>query len=109
LAARLHARDCEADGFEWLFVNDAAASVFAWLRKAPGAPPVAIIANMTPLMHGHYRLPLPHDGLWREIINTDAAIYGGTGQGNMGMVEAQEGGAHVILPPLATIMLEYVG
>jgi 1,4-alpha-glucan branching enzyme len=105
----LHARDCEADGFEWLVVNDAAASVFAWLRKAPGVPPVAIVANMTPLPHGHYRLPLPHDGLWREIINTDAAVYGGTGQGNMGAVEAREGGAHVILPPLATIMLEYVG
>ena len=105
----LHARDCEAEGFEWLVVNDAAASVFAWLRKAPGVPPVAIVANMTPLPHGHYRLPLPHDGLWREIINTDAAVYGGTGQGNMGTVEAREGGAHVTLPPLATIMLEYVG
>jgi len=105
----LHARDCEVDGFEWLVVNDAAASVFAWLRKAPGAPPIAIIANMTPLLHGHYRLPLPHDGQWREIINTDAAVYGGTGQGNMGTVEVLEGGAHIILPPLATIMLEFVG
>ena len=105
----LHARDCEGDGFEWLVVDDAAASVFAWLRKAPGAAPIAIISNMTPVLHDHYRLPLPHDGLWREIINTDAALYGGSGQGNMGTVTVQEGAAHVVLPPLATIMLEFEG
>lgn len=103
----LHQRDCEAEGFEWLVVDDAAASVFAWLRKAPGAPPVAVISNMTPAMHGHYRLPLPHDGLWHEVINSDAAIYGGSGQGNMGAVRAEHGAAFVVLPPLSTIMLRF--
>ena len=44
----LHARDCESDGFEWLIADDATNSVFAWLRKAPGAAPVAVIANLTP-------------------------------------------------------------
>ena len=90
-------------------VNDNQASVFAWLRKAPGAPPVAVISNMTPLHHGHYRLPLPHDGVWREVLNSDAAIYGGSGQGNLGQITVTDGAAHVILPPLSTLMFAYDG
>jgi 1,4-alpha-glucan branching enzyme len=103
----LHARDCEGDGFEWLIVDDSHNSVFAWLRKAPGARPVAVISNMTPALRTGYRLPLPHDGNWREILNSDALAYGGGGKGNMGMVRAEWGAAHVTLPPLATIMLEF--
>ncbi|HMO67442.1 MAG TPA: 1,4-alpha-glucan branching protein GlgB [Novosphingobium sp.] len=102
----LHARDCEGEGFEWLVVDDAPASVFAWLRKAPGHAPVAVVCNMTPVTHDHYRLPLPIDGQWREIMNSDAAIYGGSGKGNLGSVNASHGAAHIVLPPLATIMLE---
>ncbi len=45
----LHGRDCEPEGFEWLIVDDAANSVFAWLRRGADAPPVAVIANMTPV------------------------------------------------------------
>jgi len=105
----LHARDCEGEGFEWLVVDDASASVFAWLRKAPGANPVAIVSNMTPAMHGDYRLRLPHDGSWREVLNSDAEIYGGSGKGNLGWVKAEGGSASVVLPPLATIMLEFEG
>ncbi|OCC24201.1 1,4-alpha-glucan branching enzyme [Croceicoccus estronivorus] len=103
----LHARDCEGDGFEWLIVDDAHNSVFAWLRKAPGARPVAVVSNMTPALRTGYRLPLPHDGLWHEVLNTDATAYGGSGQGNLGQVRAEHGAAHVTLPPLATIMLEF--
>jgi 1,4-alpha-glucan branching enzyme len=105
----LHARDCEAEGFEWLVVDDAAASVFAWLRKAAGANPVAVVSNMTPALHGHYRLPLPHDGIWREVLNSDAEIYGGSGKGNLGAVTAEHGAAFVVLPPLATVMFEFLG
>lgn len=105
----LHARDCEPEGFEWLVVDDAQASVFAWLRKAPGAKPVAVICNMTPHVHDHYRLPLPHDGAWREVLNSDAQDYGGSGIGNLGEVTAHDGAAFVVLPPLATIMLEFQG
>jgi 1,4-alpha-glucan branching enzyme len=103
----LHARDCEGEGFAWLVVDDAAASVFAWLRQAPGAPPVAVVSNFTPAVHGHYRLPLPHDGTWREVLNSDAAQYGGSGQGNLGSIEARDGAALVIVPPLATMMFVY--
>ncbi|MFT4027133.1 MAG: 1,4-alpha-glucan branching protein GlgB [Novosphingobium sp.] len=105
----LHARDCEGDGFAWLIVDDAMNSVFAWLRKAPGARPVAVIANMTPATHERYRVPLPHDGVWREVLNSDAATYGGSGKGNLGKVVADGGAANVVLPPLATIMLEWEG
>ncbi|MCW1381392.1 1,4-alpha-glucan branching protein GlgB [Novosphingobium sp. KCTC 2891] len=105
----LHARDCEAEGFEWLVVNDAAASVFAWLRKCPGENPVAVVCNMTPATHDHYRLPLPHDGTWREVLNSDAAHYGGAGQGNMGQVEAADGAALIVLPGLSTLMFEFTG
>jgi 1,4-alpha-glucan branching enzyme len=105
----LHARDCEGEGFEWLIADDAANSVFAWLRKSPGAKPVAIIANMTPIARAPYRIPLPHDGRWCEIINSDAREYWGSGLGNLGGVVAKDGAAWVTLPPLATIMLEYEG
>ena len=105
----LHARDCEAEGFEWLIVDDSANSVFAWLRKAPGAAPIAIVSSMTPAVREGYRVPLPHDGTWKEVLNSDAAIYGGSGVGNMGAIEASGGAAHLTLPPLATVMFEWTG
>ena len=105
----LHARDCEGEGFQWLISDDADNSVFAWLRMAPGEAPVAVIANMTPAFHTAYRLPLLHDGTWAEVLNSDSEIYGGSGKGNMGQVTATDGAAHIVLPPLATIMLQFTG
>jgi 1,4-alpha-glucan branching enzyme len=103
----LHARDCEPEGFHWLIVDDAANSVFAWERRAPGAPPVAVISNMTPEPRYDYGITLSHGGRWREILNSDAGIYGGSGVGNEGGIDADAGGcARITLPPLATIMLE---
>ena len=102
----LHARDCEGEGFAWAVVDDKANSVFAWTRHAPGAPPVLVVSNLTPLVREGYRVPVPTGGLWREILNTDAAVYGGSNAGNLGSVEAREGALHLTLPPLATIMLE---
>ncbi|WP_395333984.1 1,4-alpha-glucan branching protein GlgB [Novosphingobium sp. BL-8H] len=105
----LHAGDCDAGGFEWLVVDDAENSVFAWLRKAPDANPIAVISNMTPALLTGYRLPLPLAGNWNEVLNTDALTYGGSGKGNLGHVTAADGHATVTLPPLATIMLEFDG
>jgi 1,4-alpha-glucan branching enzyme len=110
----LHARDCEGDGFEWLIVDDQENSVFAWLRKAPGGNPIAVISNFTPVPRHDYRVPVPHAGQWKEILNTDAANYGGSGSGNAGAVTAaaREGGgvsATMLLPPLSTVMLEFTG
>jgi 1,4-alpha-glucan branching enzyme len=109
----LHARDCEPEGFHWLIVDDRANSVFAWERSAPSHDPVVVVCNFTPVQRENYRLPMPKAGTWREIINTDAADYGGSGKGNGGAVLArqEEGGpaATMLLPPLATIMLEFSG
>ena len=110
----LHARDCEAEGFQWLIADDARNSVFAWARHdGAGGPPVVVIANLTPALLTGYRLPLPVAGVWHELINSDALSYGGSGQGNMGVViaYAQDGGAfaEITLPPLATILLRADG
>ncbi len=103
----LHARDCEPEGFQWLVPDDAAKSVFAWERRAPDAAPVAVISNMTPVPRPNYPLRLSRGGEWREIINSDAAAYGGSNMGNGGLVTADADGlAHITLPPLATLMLE---
>jgi 1,4-alpha-glucan branching enzyme len=108
----LHARDCEPEGFEWLIADDRQNSVFAWLRKSPGDNPVAVISNFTPVQRDFYEVPLPAAGRWREIFNSDSAIYGGSGKGNGGWIEAKAGARGVVgtmlLPPLSTIMLECV-
>ncbi|PZQ49324.1 MAG: 1,4-alpha-glucan branching enzyme [Rhodovulum sulfidophilum] len=107
----MHARDCEGEGFRWLIPDDSRNSVYAWVRMAPGENTVAVICNLTPAMHDHYRVPLPLAGRWREIINTDAGDYGGTGKGNLGGVDALEDaegiGARMILPPLSVLWLEH--
>lgn len=105
----LHARDCEGEGFEWLIADDDQHSVFAWERKAPDEPSVVVISNFTPVPRDGYVVPMPRDGTWREAINTDADIYGGSGKGNGGKVVATGGKAEISLPPLATLILEYTG
>jgi 1,4-alpha-glucan branching enzyme len=107
----LHARDCEPEGFEWLIADDQQNSVYAWLRHSgEGHPPVAVVSNFTPVPREGYELPLPRAGRWREILNTDAAQYGGSGLGNMGAIQAEprpshgkQASAKVLLPPLATL------
>jgi 1,4-alpha-glucan branching enzyme len=113
----LHQRDCEGEGFRWIVVDDRASSVFAWVRFAEdGAPPVAVIANFTPVPRAGYRLGLPLPGRWREILNSDAALYGGSDYGNAGGVdakaEAHQGypcSAEFRLPPLGTLWLVHDG
>ena len=104
----LHARDCEPEGFEWLVADDDANSVFAWIRRAPGEKPVVIVSNFTPDVLIGYRLPMPRDGVWLEIFNSDSTAYGGSGKGNLGEVRTrlEDGRAitELTLPPLATLM-----
>jgi 1,4-alpha-glucan branching enzyme len=113
--AALHVRDCEAEGFRWIVVDDARQSVFAWLRLGGAEdPPVAVVCNFTPVPRRNYRIGLPFSGVWREVLNTDAAVYGGAGLGNLGRVQAVARPAHgmpasaaLLLPPLATLYLRY--
>ena len=106
----LHARDCEPEGFRWLVVEDRANSVFAWARLAPDANPVVVVSNFTPVPRYDYSVPMPAEGTWREIVNTDAATYGGSGKGNAGEVRAdgERATARIVLPPLATLIFELV-
>ncbi|WP_088347180.1 MULTISPECIES: 1,4-alpha-glucan branching protein GlgB [Rhodomicrobium] len=107
----LHQLDCDAAGFEWLEASDADTSILAWLRKSrDGRAPVLVVSNFTPTPRPGYRLGLPASGRWREILNTDADIYGGSGMGNLGMIETEEVASHgrpysarMTLPPLATV------
>jgi len=111
----LHRLDCEAEGFRWIVGDDTEQSVFVWLRQADdGSAPVVVVCNFTPVSRSGYRIGLPHAGLWREILNTDAGVYGGTGKGNGGQVWAQGEPAHglpasvsLTIPPLATLYLQF--
>ena len=85
----LHARDFTADGFRWVVVDDRAQSVLAWLRMDPdGGAPVLVACNFTPVPRHGYRVGAPAEGRWREILDTDAEAYGGSGMGNMGSAAA---------------------
>ncbi|GAJ29456.1 1,4-alpha-glucan branching protein GlgB [Acidomonas methanolica] len=109
----LHAGDYSYDGFGWLIADDTTNCVFAWMRYAPDAAPVLIVLNMTPVPRTEYRIGVPHGGFWHEVLNTDAAIFGGSNLGNAGGVMADEGfGTHglpcsvsLTLPPLAALYL----
>jgi 1,4-alpha-glucan branching enzyme len=106
----LHERDCEAEGFEWLVMHDADRSVFAWLRKGRDANDrCVVVVNFTPEVYRDYRIKVPFSGVWREALNTDAAIYGGTNTGNGGAVHTLPHGSvpevSLVIPPLAALFL----
>jgi 1,4-alpha-glucan branching enzyme len=107
----LHKRDCKENGFRWLIDDDSSNSVFAYLR-APGDRHLLAICNFTPVSRHHYRIGVPRQGSWREVLNTDSAFYAGSNIGNARAVHTASVAAHgqqqsleLILPPLATIYL----
>jgi 1,4-alpha-glucan branching enzyme len=106
----LHELDHEAAGFEWLIMHDADRSVFAWLRKGRNVRDRCLVmVNFTPEVYRDYRIRVPFAGLWREVLNTDADIYGGTNLGNAGGVNTLQEGTvpevSLVVPPLAAIFL----
>jgi 1,4-alpha-glucan branching enzyme len=113
----LHRHDCEAQGFEWIDCADSAQSVVAWLRNGNDPGERAMVAcNFTPVPREGYRLGVPCGGRWTEVLNSDAAVYGGSGRGNLGGVEAEPIAAHgrpwsvsLTLPPLAALVLRPEG
>jgi 1,4-alpha-glucan branching enzyme len=113
----LHRYDAEARGFRWLIGDDRANSVFAFLREADdAAAPIIAVCNMTPAVRRDYRIGAPRAGRWREMFNSDSALYGGSNQGNAGVVYTSAVSAHgeaqsldLVLPPLATFFLRYDG
>jgi 1,4-alpha-glucan branching enzyme len=111
----LHGTDADPKGFEWAVVDDSGNSVFAMLRLArDGSSIILAVSNMTPVPRLSYRIGVPKAGLWHEILNTDAAIYGGSNFGNGGALQAEEVSSHgrplslsLMLPPLSTILLRW--
>jgi 1,4-alpha-glucan branching enzyme len=107
----LHQLDTSADGFEWISHDDADHSVIAFERRSRDGQRVVVICNFTPVVRHGWRVGVPQPGIWREIINTDATIYGGSGvvNGPQGSEpSAWQGRAQSLmmsLPPLATVML----
>jgi 1,4-alpha-glucan branching enzyme len=106
----LHQLDCDSAGFEWLVMHDADRGVFAWLRKGRDTGErCLVVVNFTPEVYRDYRIKMPFAGVWREVLNTDAATYGGSNVGNAGSVRTSDKGnipeVSLAVPPLAAIFL----
>jgi 1,4-alpha-glucan branching enzyme len=108
----LHQLDCESAGFEWIDCNDSEQSVLSYLRKGRSAEDTVVVAlNFTPVPRHNYRIGVPAGGRWEEILNSDAPLYGGSGQGNIGAVDAAPVGWHgrpyllnITVPPLGMVV-----
>jgi 1,4-alpha-glucan branching enzyme len=110
----LWAADFSPDGFRWIDANDYAGNVVSFLRfsGAGHARMIACVANFSGEPHLSYQIGLPSAGRWREVINTDAADYGGSGVGNLGVIEAVDEPWHgrpasavIAVPPLGVLWL----
>ncbi len=104
--------DFSPEGFQWVDYGDAESSVLSFLRKDRAGTPVLVVCNFTPVVRENYRIGVPRPGMWHEQLNSDAREYGGSGQGNLGGVDAAPLPAHghfhslsLRLPPLAALFL----
>ncbi len=109
----LHEVDFEASGFRWLEPNDSASNTLAFSRLSRDGKRLVVCAcNFSPVPRPGYRLGLPQPGRWVEVLNTDAALYGGSNVGNLGGAVAEERpwhdqpySAELTLPPLGVVWL----
>ncbi len=110
----LYAMDSVDHGFRWSVIDDDLQSIFAFIRYGEDTdPPILVVCNFTPVPRYEYRLGVPKAGLWHEILNSDASLYGGSGVGNGGSARADAGefnyfpaSVALTLPPLSTIILK---
>jgi len=110
----LHVNDTRPQGFDWISGDDADGSTYAFVRRGGAADaPVVVVCNFTPVER-HIRLGLPQPGTWDEVLNTDAALYGGENRGNLGGVKTEATASHgqpqsamIILPPLSTVFFQH--
>jgi 1,4-alpha-glucan branching enzyme len=113
----LHELDCEAAGFEWITCDDAEGCILSFLRKAKSTSDLVLaVYNFTPVARHNYRMAAPRGGSWKEVLNSDAQEYGGSGQGNFGGLDAApvplQGRSHSVtltLPPLGVVFLKSEG
>jgi len=114
MEATLYELDFELAGFEWIDCNDSEHSVLSLMRKGRSTDErLIVVCNFTPVPRFNYRVGAPHGGYWREILNSDAQDYGGSGHGNMGGIEAAPINCHgrpyslnLTLPPLGAVFLK---
>jgi 1,4-alpha-glucan branching enzyme len=106
-------RDADPEGFVWINADDSAHNVLSFLRVGFDGKPVAVVVNYAGVPHENYRLGLPAGGAWKELLNTDSTIYGGSGVGNLGRIEAKDRGhqgweysADLRLPPLGAVFFQ---
>ena len=112
----LYQADFEPRGFEWIDCNDVEHSVVSLMRSGNSPDDIiAVVCNFTPVTHFNYRIGVPQPGFWQELLNSDANEYGGSGQGNLGGVEAAPIPLHsrpysltITLPPLAVMFFKHV-
>jgi 1,4-alpha-glucan branching enzyme len=117
LEPALHELDFSPAGFEWIDCNDSDSSVVSLLRKGHSTDDLVMaVCNFTPVPRLNYRVGAPRGGFWKEVLNSDAPIYGGSGMGNMGGAEAAplslHGRSHMLtltLPPLSAVFLKSEG
>ena len=109
----LYRNDFTQDGFQWVRRGDWEQSILAYLRKAPDSAPILVVCNFTPVPRQGFRLGVPQGGYWRELLNSDAAQYCGSGHGNFGGLHAEavptDGFDHSLtltLPPLGAVFLK---
>jgi 1,4-alpha-glucan branching enzyme len=88
-AAALFSHDVTPEGFQWIDANDSGGNVLSFLRIGEDGSMLACVANFAGMPHHDYRVGLPSAGRWKELVNTDAVHYGGSGVGNLGGVEAE--------------------
>ena len=101
--AALWEKDTNPEGFTWLVGNDGAANVVAFARWDDYASALVSVTNFSPVPHENYQLPFPNAGIWREVLNTDDAAFGGSGVSNEPVIVGASQIASVRIPPLATV------
>lgn len=110
----LHKYDCNPKGFNWIDCNDCVDSILSFRRCADYSDDdIVVVCNFTPVPRMNYRIGVPEAGVWNEIANSDAKIYGGSGWGNLGRIRTVPVSAHghfnsisIVLPPLSAIVLK---
>ncbi|HEX4327690.1 MAG TPA: 1,4-alpha-glucan branching protein GlgB [Burkholderiales bacterium] len=112
----LYEVDFSESGFEWIDCQDTDASVISFMRRGRGGKAVLVVCNFTPVPRHNYAVGVPLAGRFRELLNSDAAIYGGSGMGNFGVVESGPVHAHgrphsltLTLPPLSIVLFRDEG
>jgi 1,4-alpha-glucan branching enzyme len=110
----LHELDFSLDGFEWVDFHDQQSSIISFLRKSSSGELILSCMNFTPVPRVNYRIGVPRAGTWREMLNSDAPLYGGSGWGNMGGLQTTPVPSHghftsisVILPPLGAVLFKW--